>query len=167
MSPRARRAARVAAALLILALAAPAAPYHFPRLVGADGAFVVVSGSMSPTLDAGDVAFVRATDGVAVGDVVTFRVGGSFVTHRVVEVLDGGRAFRTQGDANDAPDAWTVREDQVVGELAFALPLWGHLPALARTPLGYVLLVLLPCAAIGALTVRDILREARRLEAAR
>lgn len=78
------------------------------------------TGSMTPTIPQGSIAFVRevpATD-VEAGDVVTVDRGEQLpITHRVLEIVetDGDAVtFTMQGDANDAPDpapytATTVR----------------------------------------------------------
>lgn len=65
------------------------------------------SGSMTPTIDAGDGYVVVGAGDVEVGDVVVFRSAerGGFVTHRVVDRTDGG--FVTKGDANDETDQAT------------------------------------------------------------
>lgn len=77
------------------------------------------TGSMSPAIPTGSIAFVReipASD-VAVGDVVTVdRSPALPVTHRVVEVLStqgGSATFRMKGDANDAPDPVDYTADTV------------------------------------------------------
>lgn len=68
------------------------------------------TGSMSPGIPAGSIAFVREipASGISVGDVVTVDRGPELpVTHRVVEILgqDGDAAtFRMKGDANADPD---------------------------------------------------------------
>ena len=52
------------------------------------------------------------------------------VTHRVVGVgfdAAGERTFRTQGDANDAPDPAPVHGYQVVGERWYFVPYLGYL----------------------------------------
>lgn len=79
---------------------------------------VLVSGSMSPWADAGDlvVAAPAAGEDVVVGDVLTVLWRGSSapVTHRVVDIEqgEGGAVFAiTQGDANDAPDIAVTRLD--------------------------------------------------------
>ncbi|MFI9531402.1 signal peptidase I [Micromonospora rosaria] len=68
------------------------------------------TGSMSPTIPAGSLAVVReipATE-VAVGDVVTVdRTPLPPITHRVVDIADGGgpvRLLTLRGDANESPD---------------------------------------------------------------
>ena len=73
------------------------------------------TGSMRPTIDPGDLVVaqpVRPTD-IRNGDIITFRAPlGSHApyTHRVVQTVYGpdGPQFTTQGDANAAPDVWTI-----------------------------------------------------------
>jgi signal peptidase I len=89
--------------------------------------YSVVSGSMSPTLDVGDVIYV--TDGEPkVGDIVVLNVDGQLVTHRIVGLENGG--FITKGDANEYPD--TFQDVRITGIVRFHVPLLGHL-SLAAT----------------------------------
>jgi signal peptidase I len=93
----------------------------------------VLSGSMEPTYDIGDVVVVRPVDvdALGVGDVITFQPlpdDPQLTTHRIVgEVFDSeGRAFQTQGDANNAADLSPVTAEQVRGEVWYSVPLVGH-----------------------------------------
>ena len=84
--------------------------------------YYVASGSMSPTLDVGDVVYV--TDGdPKVGDIVVLSVDGQLVTHRIVGVEDG--RFITKGDANEYSD--TFAKARIVGVVRFHMPLVGRL----------------------------------------
>jgi signal peptidase len=104
-----------------------------PRIGGATP-YTVLTGSMRPTMPPGTmvVARPRPADQVRVGDVVTYQLRSGepeVVTHRVVAVgLDGGghRIFRTQGDANDVPDADWVRPVQIKGVRWYAVPRLGR-----------------------------------------
>jgi signal peptidase I len=76
----------------------------------------VLSASMRPTMPEGSVVLITpmAARDVRVGDVVTYQIpveDRRVVTHRVVEILEGGEhpVIRTQGDANNAPDPWIAR----------------------------------------------------------
>lgn len=137
----------------------------FPVLVGADGAYVVRSPSMSPAIGAGSVVFVEdvPSSAIAEGDVITFQTGAtaeSRVTHRVVEVREGDeRRFRTKGDANPTPDSGSVGADQVVGRVSVSLPLVGYVISFAGSRLGLVALVVVPAIALFALELRDIIRD--------
>lgn len=102
------------------------------------------SGSMTPTIETGDLALARTVPArdLAVGDIVSVSTsGGARVTHRIVDIqLDGARATLTlRGDANEAADAqpYDVTEaDRVV----FVVPWVGHVIAVASSPLGLVAL---------------------------
>lgn len=104
-----------------------------PRMVGG-GALAVLSGSMEPSINPGDVVVVvptRPDRDVHVGDVVTFQpVSGdpTLVTHRVVakSITANGVLFTTKGDANRADDQ-PIRSEQVVGKFFVRVPLVGYL----------------------------------------
>jgi signal peptidase len=95
----------------------------------------------------GDMIVVRRAEkaDIEVGDVITFRVGGHLVTHRVVEVRDGGNQFITRGDANRADDqrpddlnpnrrSPALRYDDVVGVVLFTVPYVGNLVRVLTQP---------------------------------
>ena len=60
-------------------------------------------------------------------DIITFYsddpvLGGSLNTHRVVEVIDGGKEFVTKGDHNIAHDEYTAKGDKIVGVYVDDIP---------------------------------------------
>ena len=71
---------------------------------------VIVSGSMRPGIDVGDIAITWPVDSerVQVGDVILYQTGRAAapILHRVIQVTEyNGRInVITQGDANNAPD---------------------------------------------------------------
>jgi len=87
----------------------------------------VISGSMRPTLDVGDVVIIAevSSDTIKPGDIIQFREAQGITTvHRVVEIQEvGGKTFFiTQGDANREPDAKPVIPANVVGKAIFDIP---------------------------------------------
>jgi signal peptidase len=86
---------------------------------------IVGSGSMTPTLQAGDLAFIiRAPVGtIRVGDIIQYQTVDMTVIHRVIgEYSSGGSLwFTTKGDANSAPDP-PVNEQQVLGKMVLVIP---------------------------------------------
>lgn len=103
--------------LLIIAIATPWQPT------------VITSGSMAPTVRAGDVVFVAdaTPDTVAQNSIVVFRAeDGQDILHRVFSV-EGDR-YRTKGDANPTPDSAPVSMDQISGVARLVVPIIG-LPA--------------------------------------
>ncbi|WP_327051089.1 signal peptidase I [Halomicrococcus gelatinilyticus] len=139
-----------------------------PQVVGANHSYVVMSGSMSPTIEAGDVVFVRdaAPASIEEGDVITFRSGTDsnsvLTTHRVVAVdHSGGQpAFQTKGDANEDPDPRPIPADDVVGRVWFHLPYVGHLVLFAQSRLGVITLVVVPSVLLVVTEAYELARAA-------
>lgn len=125
-----------------------------PRVGGATP-YTVLTGSMRPSMPPGTMVVVRPkpADEVRVGDVVTYQLRSgqpAVVTHRVVAVgIDGAghRIFRTQGDANDVPDASWVRPVQIKGVRWYAVPHLGRVSNLLTGAERQVVLTLV----VGAL----------------
>lgn len=92
---------------------------------------VVGSGSMSPSIQTGDVIVVAKidTDDLNIGDIIQYMADGYTVTHRIVDVMEteNGRLFVTKGDANELPDD-PISEDRVIGKVIFVVPKVGLLP---------------------------------------
>lgn len=148
---RLRRALSVAGTVVIVAALLVTAVVAFPPIVGADESYVVLSGSMQPTIEAGDVVIVADTppERIESGDVMAFdRIEGDDkrTTHRVVEVVerDGDRYFRTKGDANEEPDSSLVPADAAIGTVQFSIPAVGRLFSFASSGTGVLLFVAVP-----------------------
>ena len=78
---------------------------------------VVTTGSMSPTLERGDLVLMqRINTEPAVGDIITLEREESFlpITHRVVAVTEEG--VKTQGDARGRVDPWLVPEEEIMAK---------------------------------------------------
>ena len=127
---------------------------------------VVYGGSMSPTLEAGDVILITevAPGDVKVGDVITYddRNATTMTTHRVVRITGTGAApiFETIGDANASLDPVGVSADRLVGRLSARIPLVGRAIDFAGTPSGRIVLVGIPLVLLIVEEVR--VRVARR-----
>lgn len=98
--------------------------------------YTVLTGSMAPTYDVGDVIFVKLgeTDDINVGDVITFNPsqdGDAYLTHRVTEKIEnykntGVTCFRTRGDANESEDSFLIDSSRVIGTVQFGIPKLGY-----------------------------------------
>ena len=83
--------------------------------------YIVTSGSMEPAISTGStiltgpVSFSKLKE----GDVITYRLpaGNLAVTHRIVMIDQETKKIRTKGDANAAPDAAAVSEEQILGKV--------------------------------------------------
>lgn len=127
---------------------------------------VVGGGSMEPAIATGSVVVVQPVDtqSIAAGDVVLYAppsAPGTTTIHRVVEVVveNGALQFRTQGDANDAPDPSLVPAQNVKGQVRLSVPYAGYVVYFIRTPLGLGLLIGMPAALIIGIELRNIFRS--------
>lgn len=92
----------------------------------------ILTGSMTPTMPVNTVVVVKKIpiSQVELGDVITFKMGDSNVTHRVVEINNSNRntVLYTQGDAaQNQGSRETVTEDNFVGVVVFHIPYLGVL----------------------------------------
>lgn len=145
-----------AAGLVVLAALARTDAAGVSRIAG-HPVLTVLSNSMTPTFRAGDLLVDRPASGPAerlhVGDAITFRTGsaGHLITHRIIAVeksATGAISFRTQGDANNAPDAEPVAPEQVVGVYSTHIPYAGYALRAAHSRTGLFLLIVLPLLAL-------------------
>lgn len=100
-----------------------------PR-VGSYSWLTVLSGSMKPTFNPGDIIVDKKADitKLKVGDVITYRMDAFVVTHRITDITKDkkGRVFfQTKGDNNNIKDDGYVLSDLVVGKYLFRIPLLG------------------------------------------
>lgn len=153
-------AALAGAVLLALAVAGPLA-------VG-DRPYTVLTGSMEPTIAAGDVVIDERISPTAarVGDVVTFRDPedqSKLITHRVRSIRrDGSNLwFVTQGDANNTTEHWRIAVDGQLGRVVYTVPWVGHVAVLTHTPGGLLLILLVPLTLLGVEELRRIWRPQR------
>lgn len=97
-------------------------------------AYVVHTGSMSPTIPVNSVVIVQK--GVfRVGQVITFNTSNGVVTHRLIERRPDG-SLVTKGDANRTPDPGLLQRPNVIGGVIAAPPLIGYVLVYMKNPIG-------------------------------
>ena len=138
-----RLAVNSALAFVCLLLVIPIIVYSYPTLLGADSSYTVMSGSMSPALNPGDLIIVKKVDleEIDIGDMVTVKPKEFIYTHRVVEKING--KLRLKGDANEDPDPNLVEPSQIIGKVILVFP-FSHL----YTPYGFISALVLPASLI-------------------
>lgn len=109
---------------------------------------VVLTGSMSGTIEPNDLIVTRRQKSYSVGDIITYSAGGTPVTHRITEKTEDG--FITRGDANNAPDAETVRPEMIIGRVVLILPHIGAVIGFLKTPQGLLCIFAVILAAAAA-----------------
>ncbi|WP_051552154.1 signal peptidase I [Nocardioides sp. URHA0020] len=153
------RTGRIASWVLLGASMVVAGILVLPTLLGMQR-YVIVSGSMEPTISVGSVVYdeVVPVGELEVGDIITFVPPAEYgiddpVTHRIVEIGttdDGERTFRTRGDANAAEDQWTmVLEGPDQARVVHTIAYVGYVYMLLNHGWVQLLLIGLPALAIA------------------
>lgn len=145
--------------------------------LGSYSMFTVLTGSMSPTFEAGSVIITQKVDAdkLQTGDILTYAPldnNNTLVTHRIVEVVndDTGYSYITRGDANNVNDLAPVPYEAVVGRVIFWMNGVGTVLLFIRTPRGIaftvmiVLLLMLLSFLLGKL--KECVLEEKRNDAA-
>lgn len=138
----------------------------------------VTTGSMDgrreDSFAAGALIFVRILseedkNELQEGDIVTFRSGGAYVTHRIVEVDRGENGVLltavTRGDANNATDG-AIPASNIVGRCVGSVAGLGGFSMFLQTPAGILVFVGIPVFAFIAYDIVRIALQNRRARAA-
>lgn len=110
-----------------------------PSVLGFNSA-VVLTGSMADTINPNDLIITKAQEEYEEGDIVTYKTGGTPVTHRIIEETEGG--FITKGDANNTTDG-EISTEQIIGKVIVVIPSIGAAILFTQTPMGMMCVVLL------------------------
>ena len=109
------------------------------RLMGYE-CYTVISGSMQPEYNVGDLIYVKEVDvnSIKVGDDITFVLNEDLMvaTHRVVRVDAEKQHFYTKGLANELEDSEPVHFNNVIGVPQFSIPKLGYVSDFIQNPPG-------------------------------
>ena len=123
----------------------------------------VYTGSMEPAIPVGSVVVIKPVDPetLKVGDIICFQLSEpTSITHRIINITNEG--FITKGDANEDPDQWIVKKENVIGKAVFTIPFIGYIGYFVRTPIGFILLIIIPASLIIIIEIRNIAKELRK-----
>lgn len=153
----------VIAAAVISIIGARAHPGQIPSILGYRF-MSVLTGSMRPELEPGDMAVVKtiSPEKIKPGDIITFKMDGNMlVTHRVINVDDRGGSlmFETKGDANNVKDEKQVSPEQIVGVMVFSIPYGGYVTSFIKTRPGIIIAIMIPAILLTLLELKTILSE--------
>ena len=102
--------------------------------------FEVATGSMSPTIEVGDVVITKLTKEVNANDIIVYMDGKDIITHRLIE--KNGDKIITRGDANNSEDK-PIEEKMIIGEVVKIIPQLGTWQQILSSPEVLVLIVIL------------------------
>lgn len=99
---------------------------------------VIVSGSMLPVIQIGDVIIVQKVpaEQVQIGDIIQFKTENIRVAHRVIDIKEENRkrVLVTKGDNNPSADTDPVLPEQVVGRVVAIIPKIGWPSMVIHSP---------------------------------
>lgn len=131
--------------------------------------FNVISGSMSPVYNVGDLIYVKNVDPstVKVGDPITFVLNEDLVvaTHRVVRIDAENQHFYTKGDANETIDSTPVHFKNLIGVPQFKIPKLGYVSDFIQHPPGMYITIGVCAVLIFLVFLPDILGKRKRKKA--
>lgn len=157
-----KRAAGIFISIVLWAVILLAALFAFTTLATKDSSHVanlagftplsVVSDSMAPTFQAGDLIIIRSCDPASLkeGDIVTFHtiINNEFAlnTHRIAEIQGqaDARSYVTKGDNNDIADIHMITDGDIVGKYVARLPHFGRVVEFLSSSMGFLLVIVLP-----------------------
>lgn len=93
--------------------------------------FEVATGSMSPTIEIGDIIIVKFTKEVSQNDIIVYKDGNDFITHRLIDIKRN--ELTTKGDANNSEDK-SITIEQVLGQVIYTIPKVGIWRKIILTP---------------------------------
>ena len=113
---------------------------------------VVLSDSMAPTFNAGDLIIIKACDPskLVEGDIITFHTiienAYALNTHRINSIDDsnGYRTYTTKGDNNAIADTRMISDGDIVGKYVTRLPILGRIIHFLSSATGFLLVIVVP-----------------------
>lgn len=91
--------------------------------------YIIMSGSMEPTIHVSDGIITKETNDLKDGDVIAFNNQGAITVHRIIKTYtqeNGDKLFQTKGDNNNAVDRGLVEKSQIKGEVICRIPKVGN-----------------------------------------
>lgn len=120
-------------------------PNKTPNFLGFK-TYVIVSGSMVPELEIGDIVIVKTInpEELEENEIISFRKGQSVITHRIIEIMetDNGREFKTKGDSNNTEDTEVIRNTEIEGKVIQKIPLIGKFALMLKSKKVIIILVI-------------------------
>lgn len=135
--------------------------------IGSYRMFTVVTGSMEPVYNVGDVVISKEVDPSTIkkgDDVVYLGEKDDFkdkiVTHRVIKIekKEGDYYFTTKGVANEYSDP-VISSSQLYGKVVYRPVVLSFLSGVLNTRLGFYLLIFVPVAFLIFLEILDYIKR--------
>jgi len=80
--------------------------------------FSTATGSMSPTMEIGDIVIVKIGEQAKEKDIITYKKDNEFITHRIMKI--DGESIIAKGDNNNTQDE-EITKDAIIGKVVFIM----------------------------------------------
>ena len=80
--------------------------------------FSTETASMSPTIEIGDIVFVKIGEDTKEKDIITYKKDNEFITHRIIKIDEN--SVIAKGDNNNTQDE-KITKDAIVGKVVFIM----------------------------------------------
>lgn len=80
--------------------------------------FSTSTGSMSPTMEIGDIVFVKIGEDAKEKDIITYKKDDVFITHRIIEI--DGESIIAKGDNNNTQDE-AITKEAIIGKVVYII----------------------------------------------
>lgn len=80
--------------------------------------FSTETGSMSPTMEKGDIVIIKIGDEIREKDIITYKKENVFITHRIEQIE--GDSIIAKGDNNNTEDD-PIKKDDVIGKAVYII----------------------------------------------
>ena len=74
------------------------------------------TGSMSPTIEKGDIVIIKIGDEIKENDIITYKKDNILITHRISKINEN--TIIAKGDYNNTDDV-PIQKEQVIGKVVF------------------------------------------------
>lgn len=110
--------------------------------------FVIMSGSMEPTIKKGDAILVKEVpeNEIRIHDIISFTTQNKTnVTHRIIGIAEenGKRKYTTKGDNNNTEDKERITYEQMDGKYQFKMSQFGVVINILKSKLTLIVLILI------------------------
>ena len=105
---------------------------------------IVLSGSMSPTFNYGDLIIIKDVDTNTLkkGDIISFTDSKKYnTTHRISNISNIKGCFETKGDANNVKDIGIVCTKDIQGKYLMKIVGLGSVILFIQSPIGFIILM--------------------------
>ena len=80
--------------------------------------FSTETGSMSPTMEKGDIVIIKIGDEIREKDIITYKKENVFITHRIEKINED--SILAKGDRNNTEDE-PIKKDDIIGRVVFII----------------------------------------------